>query len=173
MATTYKAIATVTVTGATAATINFTSIPATYTDLCILASFRLDTAPAINTIKMEINSDTTGTNYTSIWLEGNGSTIDNNIRPTITAVTSTNSGGSTANTFGNLQMYFPNYANTSYYKSFSIESVGENNATAALNGLYAGLYESNSVISSISLASYNAGNFVQYSSATLYGIKNS
>jgi len=44
MATTYEAIATVTVGSGGAATFGFTSIPATYTDLLVVASLRSDRA---------------------------------------------------------------------------------------------------------------------------------
>jgi hypothetical protein len=50
--------------------------------------------------------------------------------------------------------------------------VSENNGTDTAQQFTAGMFSSTSAISSISLSDAN-GNFVQYSSASLYGIKNS
>jgi hypothetical protein len=82
--------------------------------------------------------------------------------------TSTNS-GQTANTFANGLLYLSNYA-SSASKPFSIDNVEETNATAATQWLGAGLYNLSTAITSLELYNTAAGNFVQYSSATLYGI---
>jgi hypothetical protein len=57
------------------------------------------------------------------------------------------------------------------YKAISIDGVTETNATDARAELGAMLWSSNNAVSSITL--YGNTNFVQYSTATLYGIKNS
>ena len=54
----------------------------------------------------------------------------------------------------------------------SADGVMENNATEAYQNLVAGLWSNTSAITSLTLAK-STGNFVQYSSASLYGIKNS
>jgi hypothetical protein len=78
---------------------------------------------------------------------------------------------STANTFGNVAIYIPNYT-SSNNKSISVDGVGENNATTAFADLYAGLWANSSAITSITL--YNIiSDFAEFSTATLYGIKNS
>ena len=165
MATTYEAIATVTVTGATAANIEFTSIPATYTDLLLVISGRTDRAAVADGFLIKPNNTTPTIKY----ITGDGTT----------AYSGTNYSGifpaatATASTFGNSAAYFPNYANTSYNKSFSVDDVSENNATTAYTTLSANLYSSTSAIASIRIESINAASFVQYSTATLYGIKNS
>ena len=79
----------------------------------------------------------------------------------------------TASTFDSIDLYIPNYT-SSNNKSFSVDSVAENNsATVNQLDLIAGLWSQTAAITSISLTSYNAANFVQHSTATLYGIKNS
>ena len=170
MATTYEAIATVTVGSGGAATFGFTSIPATYTDLLVVASLRSDRASnSIDNGWIYLNSDTSSGNYTKRRVWGDGSAVYSATTydldyyyPGSTA---------TASTFGNLYYYIPNYAGSNN-KSFSVDSSQENNATIAINNLTAGLWSSSSAITSITF-DLNNGNFVQYSSATLYGIKNS
>jgi hypothetical protein len=77
--------------------------------------------------------------------------------------------GNTASTFSNIEIYIPNYAGSTN-KSFSIDAVGENNATAAYAGLVAGLWSTSSAITAISIASTTL--FAEFSTATLYGISN-
>jgi len=82
------------------------------------------------------------------------------------------SSGATASTFGNTTMYLPNYNSTTTYKTVSMESVSENNASGAAIQLSAGLYSSNTAISSITITPYNSptAQFVQYSTFSLYGV---
>jgi hypothetical protein len=104
-------------------------------------------------------------------LYGNGSASGSYTDTVIFANANANS--STASTFGNFQMYIPNYAGSSN-KSVSIDAVTENNATAAEANLVAGLWSSTAAITSITLYNYGSvTNFMQHSTATLYGIKNS
>ena len=76
------------------------------------------------------------------------------------------------NTFGSTSAYFTNYASTSQYKSVSIDQVSENNATASATMLSDGLYPANTAITSITIETFSTGNFVQHSTAYLYGISN-
>ena len=165
---TYKAIASTTVGSGGASSITFSSIPQTYTDLVI----KLSTRSGFDWIRCQFNSSG-GTAYSSRWLSGNGSSAgsgsssgDSSARATIVGQTDT------ANTFGNAEVYIPNYT-SSNYKSLSGDGVSEANQTAAYAYLTASLWSNTSAITSITLTLENAGNFVQYSTATLYGIKNS
>lgn len=172
MPTTYKAIATVTVGSGGAANIEFTSIPSTYTDLSLVLSGRQSVGAGSN-VKMTFNNSSA--NYSNRTIGANGSSVfsENNtqlgtVSIRIGFITSTDY---TSNTFSNIYTYIPNYA-SSVYKSVSSDAVNENNATTAYYGLFAGLWSDTSAITSIKLTPEN-GNFVQYSTATLYGIKNS
>jgi hypothetical protein len=80
------------------------------------------------------------------------------------------SGNATASTFGNFEIYLPNYAGSNN-KSVSSDSVAENNATEAYTNLRALLWSSTAAINAIKFT-LGAGNFAQYSTATLYGISN-
>jgi hypothetical protein len=77
----------------------------------------------------------------------------------------------TSNTFGNFTLYIPNYAGSTQ-KSMICEAVTENNATNAAARLCAYLHTGTSAINIITLTAAS-GTFVQYSTATLYGIKSS
>ena len=167
MATTYEAIATVTVGSGGASSIDFTSIPATYTDLVVKYSLRTGSANVSNAVAVTINSVTSATVTT---LRGDGTSA--------TSFTDTAfyggravGGTATASTFSNGEFYIPNYAGSNY-KSISVDAVTENNATSAIAELVANLYSSSTAISTISL-SVSGQTLSQYSTATLYGIKNS
>lgn len=165
MATTYEAIATVTVGSGGASSIEFTSIPGTYTDLLMVMSLRWNGAQDL--VDISINGSTA--NRSQRYFYGNGSTITNVSNTDL--ITLANNSTMTASTFSNCQIYIPNYT-SSNNKSFSIEMVSETNATLAYTVLSAGLWSNSSAITSLGL-SYSGYSFVQYSTATLYGIKNS
>jgi len=165
MANTYEAIATVTVGSGGAANIEFTSIPATYTDLCMVMSLRFDG----NTDLVDIAINNSTANRSQIYFYGNGASVVNASNTDL--ITLADNSTMTANTFSNCQIYIPNYA-SSNNKSFSIEMVSETNGTTAYTVLSAGLWSNSAAITSLKL-SYSGYNFVQYSTATLYGIKNS
>lgn len=164
MANTYIQIASVAVGSGGAANIDFTSIPATFTDLLVKVSARVTGATDFNTLSIAFNGSTS--NFTSRILQGDGSSA-------VSASLTNFSGGVggtllTASTFNNVEIYIPNYAGSNY-KSFSSDSVVENNATAARDTLIAGLWSITSAINQITFSS--SSNFAQYSTASLYGIK--
>ena len=172
MATTYEAIATVTVGSGGAANIEFTSIPNTYTDLSIFFSIRCVRASVSEPLMMRFNSTTT--NYSLRRLIGDGSSVSSSSVSGETGmiVGDINGDNDTANTFGNGWIYIPNYA-SSNNKSVSTDVAVENNATEGSLYLVAGLWSNSAAIDTIRLYSRNSHNFKQYSTATLYGIKNS
>lgn len=167
MANTYVKIASVTVTGATAANMEFTSIPATYDDLVLKISTRGDTGSVTN---VEIRPNNQTANRTARRLYGSGSGVASE------SITRNDAGfwnapTYTANTFSSNEVYIPNYRGSTN-KSFSADGVNENNATEAWQFLVANLWSDTSAITSITIIP-TTGNWVQYTSATLYGIKKS
>jgi hypothetical protein len=174
MPNTFKLISTVTVGAGGTTSIDFTSIPSTYTDLCVKISTRTNTTSAAQDyIKIRFNSATT--NYSDCSLFGNGSSAGS----TSNAIGDqtgifwmiTSSTAATSNTFGNAELYIPNYAGSSY-KSVSINAVSENNSSTSYIFYAAGIWQSTSAITSISLIGQD-GTINQNSTASLYGIKNS
>ena len=163
---TFTLIASSTVGSGGAASIDFTSIPATYTDLCIKISARSASTGAGN-LTLTINGSTA--NFAYKFLYGDGSAVVSTSNST--NANSINPGSDyTANTFGNVEIYFPNYAGSTN-KSYTSDGVTENNATASYTVFTAGLWSNTSAITSISLGASN-GNFVQHSTAYLYGVSN-
>jgi hypothetical protein len=171
MATTFVKIETVTVGVAGAASISFSSIPQTYTDLKIVISSRDAYAGAFDGIKLTFNSNATG--YSEKYVQGNGSAaFSASSSGTYGNGGTGNAAGATASVFGNIEVYIPNYTSANN-KSFSADSVQENNAAANQMLLFAQLWANTAAITSIQLSPYQPVNFVQYTSATLYGIKSS
>ena len=163
---TFTLIESVTVGPSGSATISFTSIPSTYTDLCLEVSLR--NAGASIAVGLSLNGSTA--NFTQRLLASNGSSAFSQSASNGTiqslAVDGTNW---TANTFGNSTIYFPNYTSSSN-KSFSVDSVTENNAATAYTGLTAGLWSNSAAINQIDLTAFTT--FTQYSTAYLYGVSN-
>lgn len=171
MATTFIKIASVTVGSGGSSTLSFTSIPSTYTDLCLKLSLR-DTATGASVYGFSIvlNNDLTGARYSGRYLLGNGSAASSATNTDYALSYTYDGGAATSNTFANSEIYFPNYAGSNQ-KSYSVDSVTEDNATAAYASLHARLYNQTTAISQVDV--YSSGTFAQYSTATLYGIKNS
>ena len=168
MATTNKLISSVTVGSGGAANMEFTSIPATYTDLLVRISSRLDTGADSN-VFVYFNNDTTAANYSFINLQG--------ISTSVLTEASSNARWAngvysdyTANVFSNNNIYIPNYT-SSNQKSVSYDGTLENNNAVSILRLLAGKWTGTSAITSIKLDSVQ-GSFVQYSTAYLYGISN-
>jgi len=173
MAATYEKIATVTVGSSGSASIDFTSIPSTYTDLLVKISARTNRSANQDQIDMRFNSDTSSS-YFYRQLLGDGTTV---VSATATGsfiyagVAPATNG--TSNTFGNFEVYIPNYTSATY-KTVSADYVNEGNATTVYyDGFTAGLWQKTNSISSITFYSDNGANFSQYTTATLYGISNS
>ena len=172
MANTYTLISSVAVGSGGAANITFSSIPSTYTNLLIKLSSRSAAAVNLGYINIRFNSDT-GNNYAYKAVGGTGSSLFNNDATSTSSIfTITSGANTTANTFGNAEIYIANYAGSNY-KSVSIDGVSENNASEGYSQLVAGLWSSASAITSIQLSDiFNAANLLQYSTAYLYGISN-
>jgi mannitol-specific phosphotransferase system IIBC component len=167
MANTFVKIQTVTVGAGGAASIDFTSIPQTYSDLKIVSSSRHTEAAVSNDVLVTINSSTS--NFTAKRVYGSGSSAGSDSNARVVGVTV--GASATASVFGNNEVYFSDYTSANY-KSYIADIVGENNATTSYQMFVAGLWSNTSPITSITLTA-NGGNFVQYSTATLYGIKSS
>jgi hypothetical protein len=175
MANTYVAIATVTVGSGGTSYIEFTSIPATYTDLLIKTSLRSNRADGtvIDTVGLRFNGNSSAS-YDMRRLTGTGAATSSGSGTGDTSLFLDNppSNSATASTFGNSEYYIPNYAG-SKYKSVQAGAVSENNGTTAYARLTAGLWSNTSAITSIRLTPDTGTLWVQYSTATLYGIKSS
>ena len=175
MASTYKLISKATVGSGGAATITLSSIPSTYTDLLIKYSLRATRAGTTFTqLGMKLNNSST--NYTTRTIGGDGSTVtstNNTVGYFGYESSSINSVNSTGYVFSSGEIYIPNYtANGS--KRASIDFSSENNAVSGNGILSSAGWSINDAITSITFNEPNSNtNFEQYSTVTIYGIKNS
>lgn len=147
--------------GTNAASIEFTSIPQDGTDLLVVYSIR--SVDSIVLMNIAFNSNTA--NFAARYLQGNGSAVgtqSNEARFVGAAM------GVTLNTFGNSQLYIPNYTG-SINKSWSVDSVSEANQTQSYQEIIAGIWSNTSAITSLAFT-LSSGNIVAGSTISLYKI---
>jgi hypothetical protein len=152
--------------GTAAASIEFTSIPQTFTDLVLLCYLRSDGTN--KTVAVYFNNDTTAANYSIRRLDGNGSSVTSEAYANAFLAYSAGS-NDTSNTFSNVSLYIANYAGSTS-KSLSGDAVWENNATNAGLIITAGLYSPTTAITSVKVDPQVDTNLVAGSTISLYGI---
>jgi hypothetical protein len=162
------------VLASSAASVTFSAIPATYTDLVVRWSSRADNASAANTNWVELNADTSG-NYSYAYIQGGGSAGVSSAYGVAEAALYAgrqDAANATANTFGSAEMYVPSYT-VNQKKPISMDSRQEDNSTEGFAMATATLWQGTAAITSIKIRP-NAGgqNFVSGSSFYLYGISN-
>jgi hypothetical protein len=173
----FESIATVTVGSGGASSVEFTSIPATYSHLQVRAFPKGNRSIAGENAFMSFNSDTTYTNYRTHTLFGTGASViaqtDQSVGDNGIYVYSFqgNSGDSTADMFGAGVIDILDYANTNKYKTTRSLAGYATNGTAGLIGLTSGLWLSTSAITSIKFVPTVGTSWLQYSHFALYGIK--
>jgi hypothetical protein len=153
--------------------IEFTSIPQTYTDLVIKFSGRNSRSSAdLQEFAMTFNNNTSA-NYTTRWLRGTGATVTSSTFASASSIQELGQpgAGATASTFSNYEIYIPDYASNNN-KSISVDGVTENNATNAYAYLQAGSLANNTAITSIQISAPSYS-IVEHSTFYLYGIKSS
>jgi hypothetical protein len=171
MANTYKLISSVTVGALGATSIDFTSIPATYTDLQLVLSGRSIRADERDSIELTFNNNTA--NYETVAMRGDGASAGASVGYSSASIQRADMPGATAtaNSFSNISFYISNYAGSTY-KYVDIESVYENNTTYAFQILGVGTWSNTAAITSIKIKVEIGPTIVQYSTAYLYGISN-
>ncbi len=173
MAVTYKLIETVTVGSGGAANIEFTSIPQTYTDIMLLTSIRTSRAAVSDYAAVSFNASTSS--FSVRLLGGTGSTAFSasyTSSPDSRIISPVVGNTATASVFSSGSLYIPNYT-SSNNKSYSADGLREDNATGSEMVLGSGLWSNTAAITSIAITSWGSATILQYSSASLYGIKNS
>ena len=161
MASTYEPIATTTL-GSAQASVTFSPIAGTYTDLVIIANYT--TTVANLDFRIQVNGDT-GTNYSNTYLLGNGSSAGSGRSSNATYAGEYFSVGTSTN--GNMTtINIMNYANTSVNKTILHRmSSAEKEVTANV-----ALWRSTAAITSVTMFT-NSSTFAAGSTFTLYGIK--
>ena len=158
---TYEPIATTTL-GSAAATVTFSSISGSYTDLVLVMSVLAESNLGGQNAGIRFNGDT-GSNYSATWIYGNGSTAYSERTTSATSI-------------GRFDFYtttvpmttiisINNYSNSTTYKTALIRSNESSNGTRA----NVGLWRNTAAINQITVI-IDGGNFGSGSTFTLYGI---
>lgn len=147
------------------ASIQFSNIPQTYTDLKIVLSGRTTNASLADSVYLSFNSSTS--NFSSIVLYGDGTSGSSFLQARYAG--SQPGSTATASIFSNIEIYISNYT-SSNNKPYSVEAISDNNGTTGYLYAAGGLWSNSAAISSITLTP-NAGTFLQHTTATLYGVK--
>jgi hypothetical protein len=172
MANTYTLISSNVLTSS-AASVTFSAIPATFTDLVVSLSARSDEAgQARSDIRFTINGTTANYSYTR--LIGNGSTVTSSRISSSTRFDfgEISAATGTSDTFASGEIYIPSYLATQN-KAISTFVAQENNTSSAFIRPYANLWNDTAAITSLAFAIAGGFNFVSGSSFYLYGVKNS
>ena len=165
------------VLSSSAASVLFSSIPATYTDLVLRFSARAATDTSPSSMGIKLNADTGNNSATYLRVTSGPSVVSLN-RPTpdsgnylFDRFTDTAS-DETSNTFSNAEVYIPSYT-ASQSKPVSLFTVNEANVTTTLYSpnIGAGLFANSAAITSITIMNLS-GNMASGSSFYLYGISN-
>ncbi len=164
MPLTYTPIATQTLSS-TATTVTFSSIPATYTDLVVVASVKT----GANTYQpiLRFNTDT-GSNYSSTVVAGSGSAATSNRHTNQNGIyANPGPGVGTAGNFWPWIIQIQNYANTNVNKTCLHRF--NNSDSYVVAGV--GLWRNTAAITTVSLTAESGSNdFQSGSTFSLYGI---
>ena len=167
----FESIATTTVGVGGQSTITFSDISAKYKHLQLRYIARTDRAQLQDYLLLRFNSDT-GSNYSYHKLVGDGSSATSAAATSQTSIelALTAGGTATASIFGAGSIDILDYADTNKYKTTRTLDGLDRNGSGFVT-LTSGNWRSTSAVSTITITSYGAANFVQYSSFALYGIK--
>jgi hypothetical protein len=162
MAATYEPIQTYTL-GSAAASIDFTTIASSWTDLRLVLVVRGASGSAI---KLQFNGDT-GTNYSRTRIYGNGTSAASTASTNQASILWGN-GITTAGVWAFHSADIFSYANSTYKTALLTMSEDENGS--GLTESEVGMWRSTSAITTIKIAA-TTGTFDAGTTATLYGIK--
>lgn len=166
----YDSIATITVGAGGSASIDFTSIPSTYTHLQLRGIVKNTAADStVRSGFFRLNNDT-GANYATHYLNGSGTAAGaGGLASQTSAYGITDIGASATSVFGAFVMDILDYKNTNKYKTVRSASGADNNGSGFFQ-LFSGLWMSTSAVDRVTLIP-GSNNFAQYSTVALYGIK--
>jgi hypothetical protein len=155
-----------------ASTVTFSSIPQDYTHLQLRISCRSTTAAGLSWSRLRMNSDSTNANYKGHQLYGDGSSTASSAfgsDPGIAAFLTVGSTG-TANVFNAAIIDILDYNNTNKYKTIKVLQGNDTNGAGYII-FHSGVWMSTSSINSLTFLDTSAGNYAQYSTFSLYGVK--
>ena len=159
---TYVALATNTLSSPTAS-ITFSSISGAYTDLVLVVNYGFNSGQYIS---LQMNGDTTVTNYSGTWLGGNGTAASSG------RYTGANGGlwlsmvDADANVHTISKFEIMNYSNATTYKTV----LARNNRAGVWSAAQVGLWRNTAAITSILIKELSGYNFVSGTTFQLFGI---
>lgn len=162
---TYESIATTTLSS-TASSVTLSSIPSTYTDLRLVATYGSNTTGTLSYIRF--NGDT-GVNYSFTYLVGNGSAASSSRNTDVAQI------GGVVNSFGSssipsmAQYDIMSYAGSTYKTVLTQGSNDINGSGSVERGV--GLWRNTAAINSITIFDVNSRLYKIGSTFTLWGIK--
>lgn len=171
MSTLMKLISTTTVPSGGLSSIQFTSIPQTFTDLLLVYDGDCNRSDLVaDGVFIRFNSDTTGSNYNNTRLYGNpsgGSTFSDT--GAVYGGAGLTTANATASVYGSNSIYIPNYT-SSVAKTWVVDGGSENDGSNTYLGVHGGRWTGTAAISSISLIPEVGTSWNQFTTASLYGI---
>lgn len=165
MPATYEPISTTTVTGSSTATITFSSIPATYTDIVLVGYTNGSRTTYGGDFQIQFNNDTTG-NYDMIIMSGTGSSVTANRYANQQSINMGPLGPNGTSEFNFTLCHINNYTSTNGHKPIYSVTSGQSQAVIRVHGVWT---NSAQAINRIDLTG-NTYNFNVGTTVTLYGI---
>jgi hypothetical protein len=166
----YESIATYTVGGTAQDSIEFTSIPSTFTHLQLRYIARTNRTEVDDGFWIQMNGDTTAANYKYHYVAGSGSITYGGNDPEIN-VPYVAAANSSANIFGVGICDILDYRNTNKNTTVRILGGNDGNGAATWVALNSGVWLNTAAVTSLKIKTNALGDFVQYSQFALYGIK--
>lgn len=162
MAVTYEPIASVTL-GAAAASVEFTGIPGTFSDLVLIFCGKHNSAT--QTIQLTVNGSATG--YSDTILSGNGTAASSTRHSSGTVIRLDNATGfNTTNPLTGI-VNVMSYANTSVFKTFLASVADPTNGVDRI----VGLWRDTTAITSIKIAPGASTNLAAGFTASIFGVR--
>jgi hypothetical protein len=164
----YKLISSYEATGSVAS-ITFSSIPQTYTDLVLVHSVRSTRTDGMADMIAEINGDTSALSRRRMYGDGSPSNTSSD-----TGNLLGNSNKFASGIFSSCKLYFANYTRTAFHKNFLSDGVVESSVAGdeVSKSFLSTIWANNNAITSIRIFDNTGNNLIQYSTAYLYGISN-
>jgi hypothetical protein len=168
--TDFESIQTITVGSGGTSTVSFTSIPSTYKHLQIRAFWQPVTS--ISWFQFKFNSDSTGNNYVSHDLRGDGSAAGSSGTRLSGNFAFASLYGATpaTNVFGAAVVDILDYTSTSKYKTLRSLSGTDANGSGYVNFISA-FWSNTAALTRIDINTNNGQNIAQGSTFALYGVK--
>ncbi len=161
-----------TVLSGNATSIAFTSIPATYRHLMVVAWLRTDLANTVDQARIYLNADTTAANYDSLRADAAnaGITVTQNLGSYIGGSMTTGA-TSPANQFAQVVGYVPNYAQAQYKLWTASGSAWCTRSAAGIVDFSRSAgWANTAAVTAFTFTPHGGNNFVSGSRVSLYGI---